>query len=276
MNSNICLIALCTLLLFSAAYGINISFRPEKGVNLVEKKKTKPGDLFLDWKECYGEPTSPYITPHFAQLKFVGTAYNTPGVAVSIQASLTNNFTISPNEVFYKFELWHEQTGARIKYKGPYDVCCGGFVLPNHLGKENVVTQDIDIYNWQRNRTVVECDTQQEQLCPPTTGIFDIYVMRPLHREDRGTYEASLTLYRNKDIKGEEDARSYIEPEELMCIDIQFKYDGEKCEEGEQCWSPHTSSGSNVKQESSTNIITVDEKDKKLPALVREELDVQI
>jgi hypothetical protein len=212
-------------------FAINISFKPEPGVKVVENasgekklvepvQETRRNELFLDWKQCYGEPTSEFMTPHYAQLKLVGTPYNTPGVAISVQATLANNFTIEPNQVFYKFELWHEQTGSRIKYKGPFDVCCGGFVLPNYID-QNIVTHNADIYDYQSNKTTVEC-TDEGTTCPSNEGIFEMYMMRPLHKEEFGRYEASLIVYRNKEVVAPH--KTWTEAEELLCIDIGFSY----------------------------------------------------
>ncbi|KAL0476693.1 gcvT [Acrasis kona] len=223
------LFALSILLI--GVYSIKVSFKPEDGVNVIERETTKPGATFYDWKECYGESTSDYITPLYADLKFVRTKYDQPGIQISVQAKLNNNFTISPNEIFYKFEMWSEISGGRIRYKGPFDVCCGGFTLPSGM------TADKWTESWmQEHRSGKEeqgCAPEQTY-CPPSNGIFTVSTTRPLHRDDQGKYEANLVLYRKKHV--EEEGRSYTEQEELLCVDLPFYFSGNKCDKEDQCW----------------------------------------
>lgn len=135
--------------------------------------KTKP---LLSWKRCYQEDTSPNITvtSAFSKLSF--------DKRVFIHLNATMNEPLFQG--YYTFEIWHSETGDKISYNGPYDICCGFRV--NSLCEMNLAKTDC-----------------------PLTGNIEVVVSRPLHKNHYGIYEATLRIFS-------------LEKEELLCIDLPF------------------------------------------------------
>ncbi|EFC42566.1 predicted protein [Naegleria gruberi] len=115
-----------------------------------------------------------------------------------------NEPIMETNHLFYNLELWHEETGQKIKYKGPYDICCGSF-----LG------------NQSKNNLEINCKLQDSN-CPiiNLNKTYHINIERPLYSILNGTHEATLRIYKYQQLEHDPQRREMIEH---LCLDIPFK-----------------------------------------------------
>ncbi|KAL9658624.1 hypothetical protein ABK040_006160 [Willaertia magna] len=153
------------------------------------------------------------------------------------QHSGFNNYSNNLFTTWYiRIEMWHEQTGKTIKYKGPYDICCGTFLTFLNNNKNNIKNITIDINSQQQQQTTslqqqnntLQNETLQQNkhleyncdlstsICPiiinnnttTTTNIentnieniYNIQFSRPLYLSENGTYEITLKIYHLKPI----------------------------------------------------------------------------
>lgn len=93
-------------------------------------------------------------------------------------------------DVFYKVSIWHESSGAKITYRGPYSVC-DDFLLSSSCN--------------------IEATSSNTSHSVSSRNFFIGEVSKPLHRNDGGVYELDLTFYRMDDTR-----------RELLCITVPF------------------------------------------------------
>jgi hypothetical protein len=127
-------------------------------------KSSFPNEQSREWRHCYGEPADSSITVQAAVVTFVQTIHeNTPGIKLSIFMNSTESIDTLNSLLLFKFELWHEHTGAKIQYKGEF--------------------VELNVVPVNGNETLIEIE-------------------RPLHVDYDGVYEASLVFYNYKNIEG--------------------------------------------------------------------------
>jgi len=83
----------------------------------------------------------------------------------------------------YQVELWHQETGSRIKYKGPYDVCCG--LKVNSSCGHGVFLKDpvdLDEHHHQQQQKQEEASQTTPTDCP-IEGEFIGHFVKSLHQE---------------------------------------------------------------------------------------------
>ena len=167
------------------------------------RKYSKPGDKFIKWKHCYGDEETD-ISLITAHATLIPTRYATPGIRLEMDVRFNKPLS-ELNSTFYNMELWHEQTGQKIKYRGPYDLCCGSIIA-----------------NQPNSHSHVEYGcTLEESNCPitNTSEIYRLQMERPLYTTLDGTHEATFRVYQWK--TSEHSGRR--EMDELLCVDIPFK-----------------------------------------------------
>ena len=149
--------------------------------------KSIPYQQARDWRNCYGEQTDESIQVVDAVVTFVPTAHaNTPGIKLSVWFNSTMNTQLQ--SLLYRFELWHEHTGAKIKYRGDFE--------------EIFVTTNSD------DSHLIE-------------------IARPLHVDYDGVYEASIVLYNNKPIEGLDVPRTEMDEKLCVDVKFKFFLDKE-------------------------------------------------
>lgn len=126
------------------------------------------------WEQCYGEPADPRI-----EVKRVDTILEFEDGEPYIDTVITTEFLYDINEeAVYEIELWHEETGQKIRYHGDRGVC------------QNVVLKE-------DNRTLED----KYRGCP-TLGKNLLHFRKPLHRNE-GLYEMTVKI---------------VDDEETMCV----------------------------------------------------------
>ncbi|KAG2373928.1 hypothetical protein C9374_011593 [Naegleria lovaniensis] len=222
---------------------------------------TQPHSKFIQWHHCYSadeEDLESGISLITAHLTIVPTRYNVPGVRVDMDMKF--NMPIpNTNMLFYQFELWHEETGQTIKYKGPYDVCCGNFIHPHEKSRSHGHDDD-DKDEKEQNSSGERVDSSQnsssnnnnnnnneeiknhplsknhhlefgcsleESHCPIVNlnKTYHAQIERPLYVTEKGTYEASVKIYKHRQLESDP---SRTEKYEYLCVDIPFKVNFEK------------------------------------------------
>jgi hypothetical protein len=127
-----------------------------------------------NWKYCYNEPLTDNFHVHFAGSKLVEN-----------RVIFTLNMTLKDpiDSGRFQFEIWHSETGDKIQYKGPYDICCG----------------------FKTNTTCLQDKIQE---CP-LKGNIHATISKPLHKNHTGMYESTLIIFNSSN-------------EEILCIDAPF------------------------------------------------------
>eukprot|EP01102_Stenamoeba_stenopodia_P005713 TRINITY_DN16449_c0_g1_i1.p1 TRINITY_DN16449_c0_g1~~TRINITY_DN16449_c0_g1_i1.p1 ORF type:complete len:241 (-),score=63.18 TRINITY_DN16449_c0_g1_i1:80-802(-) len=125
----------------------------------------------------------------------------------------------------YQIELWHQETGSRIKYKGPYDICCGlkansscghGIFLKDSTDKKVNEKEEQETPSASAGETTQNTGETAPTDCP-IEGEFIAHVAKSLHQEE-GKYEITFQLF------GGEGANE----EELLCAVVPFEIEREK------------------------------------------------
>nr|CAG4719675.1 unnamed protein product [Naegleria fowleri] len=179
---------------------------------------TQPYSKFIQWHHCYStadDEEDDGISLVTAHLTIIPTRYNVPGVRVDMNMKF-NMHVSDTNVLFYQLELWHEETGQTIKYKGPYDVCCGSFIHNDSIDHVDIKKSDLEY----------GCSLEESN-CPilNLNKTYHAQIERPLYVTEKGTYEASVKIYKHRVLESDP---SRTEKYEYLCVDIPFKVNFEK------------------------------------------------
>jgi hypothetical protein len=175
------------------------------------------------WENCYEEDMGSGATPVLKIIetfhRLAETSSGQPGIELWVKGKLHQPLLSGR----YQVELWHQETGSRVHYKGPYDLCCG-FLAESVCGSRVVIKSMVG----ENEREEV-----QQTDCPMYNEEFVASVTKPLHMNE-GDYEATIKIFgvaskiRQKDEGGEggeggRSERKQTEEEELACVVIPFE-----------------------------------------------------
>lgn len=173
-------------------------------IPIAKMRDTKSGDTFHNWKHCYGsllvqdEEIGGFHMQH-AYLTYVedDTYYHgqLPGVQFSAVFARKEWEKVKKDGLMYKLELWHEQTGARIRYRGNWT--------------------DLQV------SAVVAIDEKKSEKSEKSEEV-KLQIVKPLHVEDNGKYEATFVLFYYRDVPGTSPPRR--EMDERLCTDVRFTF----------------------------------------------------
>eukprot|EP01095_Lingulamoeba_sp_RSL-Kostka_P001781 TRINITY_DN1257_c0_g4_i1.p1 TRINITY_DN1257_c0_g4~~TRINITY_DN1257_c0_g4_i1.p1 ORF type:complete len:235 (+),score=56.36 TRINITY_DN1257_c0_g4_i1:112-816(+) len=146
---------------------------------------------FSGFENCYTGVSDKLITTG-ASVQLVRSKHHNyiPAIEIWIESYIKEKITNGN----YKINIWHQETGGRIKYKGPYDFCCG-FMYGSECKHYNEVEEDCPYLEYE---TILG------------------FVEKPLHQIEFGHYEVTFTATTKNDDGEEED---------LICVIIPFIFE---------------------------------------------------
>lgn len=195
MNKSIIIVIICVLYMITQCQG-NVQFH--------------------QFRQCYGTPASERFIVKKASTEI--TVPTDPEHYLYGQIVVNSTITIEvdkhyleSNVSFYKFSQWHEQSGARIKYNGPFSLC-----------------------------DLTQCKTEEnEELKEGEKVIKTIQFSRPLVYNLEGTWETTFIIYEQEEKM----------QDETLCIDLPFKIQFKENEAAEKVRAATKSALQVVKEE---------------------------
>eukprot|EP01104_Vermistella_antarctica_P008671 TRINITY_DN2188_c0_g3_i1.p1 TRINITY_DN2188_c0_g3~~TRINITY_DN2188_c0_g3_i1.p1 ORF type:complete len:254 (+),score=48.16 TRINITY_DN2188_c0_g3_i1:151-912(+) len=178
------------------------------------------------WSTCYSEDELS-LHVHDALVTPFLTVENGIAVAVDLNFSLPLSSPLQSlgdngSSVTWTLQFWHEETGSRINYKGPYDVCCNFLVS----GRTDCARDEDDQALLNSQCPITNQYDSNGTLVPLAAHIF-----KTLHKDISGNFEAVLRVVADmSDVvrEGEDDGSSnsdehYTSSEELLCLVLPFE-----------------------------------------------------
>ncbi|KAL6051568.1 hypothetical protein QOT17_019121 [Balamuthia mandrillaris] len=178
---------------------------------------SRKGDTFYGWHHCYGEDASSLLTTYTVEARLVATLHGEPGIEIEVWGNANSPI----DEALYKFTIWEERTGQRIKYKGegtlsPYNVCCN-FLDNSNCTVDRFLENEDEHYEQSAGGTGVGWLVHD---CP-IQGSFRGRASRPLFRTEAGKYEVELSI-----VAARNGAPLKEEQSELLCVVVPFHFKG--------------------------------------------------
>ena len=121
-----------------------------------------------------------------ASITFVDRADKVPAIKFTAKLESEQVEKLDRERLLYKLELWHESTGAKIRYRG--------------------------------NFTDLEVVSAEEE----NSSMVKLEVSKPLHVEYDGNYEATLVLFYYRAVPGKVPPTQ--EMDERLCADVKFSF----------------------------------------------------
>jgi hypothetical protein len=140
---------------------------------------------FQSWEQCYGGDATVGIHVEGGSLKLIASDEGNVAARLSVRVNVDDREPILDGS-YHKLEYWHESTGTKVKYRGPYNSCCG-------------LALDSKCVVGQQSLSLSDC---------PMYGKQEFTMMRTLHKDD-GKYEATFQMFDD-------------EHKELVCVVFKF------------------------------------------------------